>query len=283
MKPAPDRIAFVHALRTFGERTLGLCFDGSFAHFVSRHATANWLYSVHPDRMESALPGNATFRFGWKLAQVRRWERTERRLGRHTYLYSAEAHGGPRCPITPSLLAAARARQGYVVLHEAWHSTLRLQHVHMPYALEEATGRVVGVVGTVLFAARQGDADLLREARAQEQAWGVLARFVNHWHSRLNRHYVRQGPRREQAALFRQIRAQARALRERTHSAWEHEELSREMNNALFFRYHDYTRFYPLAYQVYRRVGSLPRAMRLYKQAGRTGAILQLRERVRRG
>jgi len=49
------------------------------------------------------------------------------------------------------------------------------------------------------------------------------------------------------------------------------------MNNALFFRYHDYTRFYPLALRVCHRTGSLPRAMRIFRRAGESGALDALR------
>jgi predicted aminopeptidase len=287
MVPPRDRLRFIRELRAFGERTLGLRFDGSFARFVPRNPTANWIYVVHPDRLKSALAGNETFRFSWKIAQVRRWDRYQRRRGRDTYVYRAEAHGGARCPVTPSLLAAPRARQGYVVLHEAWHSTLRLEGVRLPYALEEATGRVVGVMGAVLFARTRGDRELLRETLAQARDWGALASFVNRTYRRLERAYRAPGDRRDLLSRrrrhFRAIREEARILRARTISAWEREELTRPMNNALFFRYYDYTRFYPLALRVYRRVDSLPRAMRIFRRAGETGAPDALRRFLRRG
>ena len=126
---------FVRGLLSYGEGRLGLEFDGSFRRFDGKSPTANWLYAVHRDRLFTAHPGGDTYRFTWDLKQARRWARRHRGLGHDTYLYSAEAHGGRACPITPSLLAAPRARQAYVVLHEAWHSTLRLHHVKMPYPL----------------------------------------------------------------------------------------------------------------------------------------------------
>lgn len=283
----PAGMRFIRDLRAFGEHALGLRFDGSFARFVSRHPTANWIYVVHPNRLESALPGNETFRFSWKVAQVRRWDRYHRRRGRDTYVYRAEAHGGARCPVTPSLLAAPRARQGYVVLHEAWHSTLRLEGVRLPYALEEATGRVVGVMGAVLFAEAERDDALLRETRAQARDWSAFAAFVNRTHRTLERFYRAHGDRPDllvrRRRQFRAIREEARRLRVRTRSTWEREELTRPMNSALFFRYHDYTRFYPLALRVYHRTGSLPRAMRIFRRAGENGAPDALRRFLRRG
>jgi hypothetical protein len=279
-----ERLSFVRELRAFGEEVLGLEFDGSFRRSVSKHRTANWLYVVHGDRLVSALPGKEIYRFAWDLARMRRWERYHRSRGRHTYLYSAEAHGGSQCPITPSLLEAARARQGYVVLHEAWHSTLRIQGVRLPYALEEATGRVVGVMGMLLFAERRRDRELIAEARRQEKDWSALARFVNRAHGELTRFYEQRatvrGTPRTRRALFAEIGARANALRTRMESEWEREELGREINNAFVFRYYDYTRFYPLALKVYRTAGSLVRAMRLYKRAGQTGAMAQLKRFV---
>ncbi len=151
----------------------------------------------------------------------------------------------------------------------------------MPYALEEATGRVVGVAGAMLFATQRNDQPLLAEARAQERAWGAFARFVNRTHAQLTRFYRVPGSRHEREALWRHIQGDCDALRNRTRSRWENEELARPLNNAFFFRYHDYTRRYPLAVQAFRATGSLRRTIRLYKNAGRTGAIAQLRTDLR--
>jgi len=281
LPPLAQKLDFVRELVSFGETKLRLDFDGSFQRYVARHRTANWLYAVHPLGFASALPDKGTYTFAWDVAKLRRRERGFRKRGVHTYLYSAEAHGGRACPVTPSLIAASRARQAYVVLHEAWHATLRLEGIRMPYALEEATGRVVGVVGAVLFAEIQGDDELAHEARAQVRAWGAMAGFVNRSHARLDRLYRRGGLSRERCALLRGVRREAAVLRARTTSPWEHEELGREINNAFLFRYYDYTKLYPLALSVYRSAGTLPAAMRAYKRAGRSGALVQLREFVR--
>ncbi len=275
------RLTYIRDLRAFGEQDLSLQFDGSFRRFSGRYRTANWLYIVHRDRLATAWPGNDTYRFSWEISRMRRWERYHRGRGRHTYLYSAEAHGGSRCPVTPALLAAGRARQAYVVLHEAWHATLRLAGIRMPYALEEATGRVVGVVGAVRFAERCGDRSLLREAKQQLHAWGCLARFVNRTHRRLDRFYRGSPNARERHREMRIIRQDARNLRGRVASVWEHEELTREMNNAFFFRYHDYTRLYPLALRVYRHHQSLRSTMRTFLRAGNLGAVDWLRRSAR--
>lgn len=277
MTKLQSRIEFVHALVAYGEQKLGLRFAGSFARYDSRRSQAHWLYSVHPDRLESALKDNEPFRFSWDLARVRRWERDERRRGRHTYLYSAEAHGGVACPVLPGLLRASRARQGYVVLHEAWHVTLRIEQIRMPYVLEEATGRVVGVMGAIDFAERFGDRELLAAARAQARDWGRLAGFINRSARRLQRAGREAASGQGRRRLLREFGREALDLREEITSPWECEELTREINNAFIFRYAAYTQFYPLALRVYKRIGSLRRTLNLYKHAGQTGAIRELR------
>lgn len=283
MHSLQQRLDFVGQLVDFGQRKLRLSFDGSFRRYAPQRRSANWLYAVEPTRLASALPGRETYVFAWDLAKLQQRERRFRNLGVHTYLYSAEAHGGRVCPITPYLLAATRARQAYVVLHEAWHSTLRLEGIRMPYALEEATGRVVGVWGAVVLAEESRDRELAREAREQARAWAAMAALVNRSYGKLDRVYRHPGSARAQAAVLRSIRAEARALRGRTRSVWEREELGREINNAFVFRYFDYTKLYPIALAVYRAAGTLPGAMRVYKRAGRTGAVAQLREFVRTG
>jgi len=277
MRSGGEKLSFISDLRQFGKQALGLQFDGSFKRLEPKFHTANWLYAVHPDRLQSAFRGNDTFRFTWQLPQAKRWEKYHRHHGRHTYLYSAEAHGGARCPITPSMLASARARQCYVVLHEAWHSTLRLQNIRMPYALEEASGRVVGVMGAVAYAKKLQDKSLLQEAEDQAKDWLALAKFVNRSHVRLSKLYSRRFTLLEQKALFRSLQKEAGRLSKASGSGWEQIEFNREMNNAFFFRYHDYTHLYPLSIKVFEKSGSLVRAMNRYKKAGQTAAINQLK------
>ena len=137
---------------------------------------------------------------------------------------------------------------------------------------------MVGVVGGELFAAQRGDADLIATTAAQTRDWTALARFVNRSYNRMDKLYTGGGARAAQRALFKQIRGEADTIQLRTGSEWEHEEFSREMNNAFFFRYYDYTNHYPLSLKVCRQTKSLTRAMKRYKRAGRTGAIQQLKD-----
>jgi hypothetical protein len=274
----PGGVAFVKELVKFGEEKLKLNFAGSFREVDRQKKTANWLYVVHPDKLESALPNNDTFIFFWDLGKAKRKQTYYRKKGFHTYLYSAEAHGGGKCPITPMLLDATGARQGYVVLHEAWHSTCWSSGIRMPYALEEATGRVIGVMGAVMFAEKKGDAGLIMECRNQARDWERFARFINRGAKALDRIYGKKPFAKERNAFFRKAGEEADRLRDKTKSPWEKKELTREMNNAIFFRYRDYTLHYPLALKVCESSPSLMSAMKKYKHAARKGALKILRQ-----
>jgi hypothetical protein len=264
---------FVRAAVEFGERSLGLLFDGSFKKYAPDFKTANWLYVSYPHALSSALPQAAAFLFDWNTRRIAAAERRWMGRGMHTYLYKAEAHGGSKCPITPALLGARPARQFYVILHEAWHSTLRLKGVRIPYPLEEATGRAVGVRGAVEFAKSRRDRALIEETENQARDWGALAAFINKHSRSLDRLYSSNAGRSEVGKEFGEIESSARALREKTASPWEKEELTRKMNNAFFLRYRDYTKYYPLALKVFDKCGSVKKAMRIYIEAGRRGAI----------
>ncbi|MHC4662572.1 MAG: aminopeptidase [Planctomycetota bacterium] len=270
------KIAFIKELKRFGGKELKLDFAGSFEKFKSDYRTANWLYVVRRDRFESALPENETFLFFWDIRKARRRQTLYRKKRFDTYLYSAEAHGGGKCPITPLLLEAARARQAYVVLHEAWHSTCRIEGIRMPYALEEATGRVVGVIGAVKFAEKTGDEGLITECQDQARDWERFARFINRNAKALDKLYGGNATAKKRGKLFSKAEAEAKKLREKTKSEWERKELTREINNALFFRYRDYTLHYPLALKIFRLSRSLPNAMKKYKRAAREGALKML-------
>ncbi len=112
-------------------------------------------------------------------------------------------------------------------------------------------------------------------------AAGAIQQVVDFSDSANPRFYRAPGSRRERETLWRHIQSDCDTLRNRTRSQWENEELARPLNNAFFFRYHDYTRLYPLALRASRATGSLRRTIRLYKNAGRTGAIAQLRTALR--
>jgi len=276
-----ESLNFVKTVRRFGEDVLSLDFGGSFRRLATDSPLVNWLYAVHRDRLQSALSGGATFRVTWDIGKARRWQRYYESRGHDTYLYRAEAHGGPDCPITTSLLRASPARCAYVILHEGWHTTLRINGFRMPYPLEEATGRIVGVFGTILFAQRSGDDELLDEAEDQMRAWHLFVRFINTNCRRLTALYSKGAEMSSRDALFDAIRSDAERLIERMPPSWERNELSKKLNNAFFFRYKDYTAFYPLALKVYNAAGSLIRAMSKFKTAAKEGAPRMLRAYIR--
>lgn len=282
MKSLKDKLAFVAALRDYGREYMGLQFDGSFEHFSDAHQTCNWLYVCHPDKLVSGLKNQAPFEFHWNTAKVKRRQAYFERKGFHTYLYQAEAHGGHKCPITPSLLESSTARQGYVVLHEGWHATLRLEKLRMPYTLEESTGRVVGLEGAKQFARHTGDAGLLQAATDQMDAWGVFAGYINTMWRKLAQCYAQPKTPCELHAIMQHVRDAAEAARLRMPPSWEREELNRPVTNAFILRNHDYTWYYPLALDVLKKTGTLKRAMLKYRKAADTGAPGMLKEYLKK-
>jgi predicted aminopeptidase len=277
-----EKLAFVASLREYGKEHMTLQFDGSFEHYSDEHQTCNWLYVCYPDKLVSGLKNRAPFEFHWDTAKAKRRQKHFEKKGFHTYLYQAEAHGGHHCPITPSLLESDKARQGYVVLHEGWHATLRLEGLRMPYTLEESTGRVVGLEGAKQYARHTGDTELLQTASDQMDAWGVFAGYINTMWRKLSKLYAQPKTERELNAIMQHVRDAAEAIRLRMPPSWEREELNRPVTNAFILRNHDYTWYYPLALDVLKKTASLKRAMLKYRKAADEGAPGMLKEYIKK-
>ncbi len=266
-----SQLRFIKALLEFGRSRLGLDFAGSFEKIDTSAETANWLYVSPAFRIESVVRWRSRpmkFKFSWDRRQLKRSEAAYRGRGFDTYLFSAEGHGGGRCPITPALLASSPARRGYVVIHEGWHSTLAKERVSIPYPLEEATGRVIGCFAIIEFARERGDCELLAEAVNQEKDWAAFAAFVNRWHRRLAKLYLggARNMAKRKAELLRKAAANAARLRKKMKTAWEQKELEANLNNAFFLRYHNYTCHYGTAARVARATGDLRKASDLFKK-----------------
>ncbi len=269
----PTGIRLIKELVRFGKSHINLDFDGSFESVDARAETANWLYVSEASEITSAVKKSGRrlkFKFSWSRKHLKRSAAAYRGLGFDTYLFSAEGHGGGNCPITPALLESDRARQGYVVIHEGWHSTLRREKVNLPYDIEEATGRAIGCFGIIEFARERSDPELLAQAVHQEEDWSSFACFINRWHGRLSKMYTGGAgnmPRRK-ADMLLTAGAEAAKLRKRMKTFWEAKELDAALNNAFFLRYHSYTCFYPLAARVVKSCGSVKKAARAFKKLG---------------
>jgi hypothetical protein len=266
-----SRIRSIKALLEFGVRKLGLDFAGSFQKADTRAEFANWLYVSHAYKIESAIkrrPGATRFKFSWDRRYLKRSAAAYRGLGFDTYLFSAEGHGGGKCPITPALLASSPARRGYVVLHEGWHSTLHKKRVRLPYPIEEATGRAIGCFGIIEFARESNDTGLLAQALAQERDWSLFAGFINRWHRRLSKLYAGKSSRMalRKRELLEEAGAEAAKLRKKMKTHWERKELEAKLNNAFFLRYHDYTCYYSAAARVVKASCSLKKAAESFKK-----------------
>jgi hypothetical protein len=289
-------IQFIHRIREFGERVLGLDFAGSFQRFDSNLGTANWLYASPVHRIESAFKEKKTslpFRFSWDREKLEAERQECLSRGLDTYLFSAEAHGGGDCPITEGLLHSEKVRQCYVVLHEGWHSTLRKESIGLSYLLEEATGRVVGNFGAIIFARKEEDPVLFARACEQERDWARFADYINRWYERLTSIYKKVAEEARQdrkkssgsgwrvAMMEKILQVREPALRKATKQAkdlastmstlWEIRELGSTVNNAFILRYRSYTRYYPVAVKTLREAGGLAAACVRFK-GGRTAA-----------
>jgi hypothetical protein len=271
--PGLPGIHFVKDLLRFGRKQIGLDFDGSFESVDYSAETANWLYVSEALRIASAVKRNGyplKFKFSWDRKYLKRSAAAYRGLGFDTYLFSAEGHGGGNCPITPALLASERARQGYVVIHEGWHSSLRKESIRLPYAVEEATGRAIGCFGIIEFARECANRELLARAICQEKDWSRFARFINRWHGRLQKMYegvTRNKPARK-AQMLAAAEAEATKLRGRIKTSWEARELDARLSNAFFLRYHSYTCFYSLAADIVKACGSVKEAAQAFRRLG---------------
>jgi hypothetical protein len=296
-----SNIEFIHRVREFGERVLGLDFAGSFERFDSSLGKANWLYASPVHRIESALKEKnrvVPFRFSWERERLEPERQDCLSRGLDTYLFSAEAHGAGDCPITGELLRSEKVRQCYVVLHEGWHSTLRKEGIQLPYMIEEATGRVVGNFGAIIFAKREEDPLLLARASEQERDWSRFTDYINDCYKRLAEVYekVAEEFRRERKKSgesgsrsiltekilqarkphLKRANKQARELASTMLTLWETKELENTVNNAFILRYYSYTRYYAFAVKTLRDAGGLAVACARFKgvevaprQAGR--------------
>lgn len=249
-------------------------------------------------RIESAFKDkkrSLPFHFSWDRERLEREREECISRGLDTCLFSAEAHGGGDCPITEELLHSEKVRQCYVILHEGWHSTLRKEGVELPYMLEEATGRVVGNFGAIIFARREEDPVIFARACEQERDWARFAEYVNRWYEKMTVLYekvaeeARQDGKKSVGSGWRAIMLekilrvrkpalkkaakQVRDLASTMSTLREIKELRGDVNNAFILRYYSYTKHYSHAVKTLREAGGLAAACVRFK-GGRTAAAV---------
>jgi len=264
------KIAFIKIIKRFGEQRLGLLFDGSFEKMAKTAFSCNWVYASQKESMASLFEHPFEF-YDDEEKALKRFEELKSR-GYDSYFYHAEAHGGKACPITKEMLASPRARQCYVVLHEAWHSTSRLNEHNFDYPWEESTGRVVGLFGGIELAKELGDDELLKECVDQETAWAMFADFVNAAHEQLSKAFQQNTAPEEIAKIKKELNKEAAVLHRKMPESWEKSELDKEINNAVIMRYYSYTVHYPLAKKIYEEEENVKHAMaRFVGEAGQLG------------
>jgi len=185
--------------------------------------------------------------------------------GFETYFYHAEAHGGQQCPITQELLEASRARKSYVILHEAWHSTCRLENLQLDYSWEESSGRAIGLFAGIEHARKIGDPELIKKTTYQEIAWHMFAQFINAAWLRLQEHYKAKHNTDETRNCKLKLQEKAKFISSKLPESWEKQELLKAVNNAFILRYHDYAVHYQMARNVVEKLGSVKAAMNLFR------------------
>lgn len=260
-----QQLAFIKALQTFGAEELGLKFDGSFEELSLDDFSCNWVYSCYTNRLESTLENKYPFEFyPEETAALTRIEELKKD-GFETYFYHAEAHGGQKCPITKELLEATKARQSYVIFHEAWHSTCRLENLNFDYSWEESSGRAIGLFAGIEYAKQIGDEELLKQTRDQETAWYMFAQFINAAWLRLQDHFQAEHDEIETIKCKIKLQEKAKSISARLPDSWEKRELLKPVNNAFILRYHDYTVHYNLARNVVEKSGSVKAAMDMFR------------------
>jgi hypothetical protein len=261
-----DKIKFVKDIKKFGEKQLGLNFAGSFSRMAKGSFSCNWVYACYKNKLESVFGTDMPFEFypDMDKALERQKELDKKRYD--TYFYHAEAHGGGKCPITKEMLESDRARQCYVVLHEAWHCTSSLNKHNFPYPFEESSGRVVGLFGGIEFAKHIKDDELLKITTDQEKAWSLFADFVNDSYLRLKDLSDKKASAAKFTKLKKELDLEAEELYRTVPESWEKSELKKKINNAFIIRYRDYTVHYPLAKKIYLKSGSVKSAMEAYSK-----------------
>lgn len=260
-----NQLAFIKTLQKFGAEELGLKFDGSFEEVSLGEFSCNWVYSCYPDRLESTFEGKYPFEFYPNEAKAKNRIEELNQQGFETYFYHAEAHGGEKCPITKDLLEASRARQSYVILHEAWHSTCRLEILNLNYSWEESSGRAIGLFAGIEYAKLIGDELLLEQTTNQETAWFMFAQFINAAWLRLQEHYQAKHDITDTVNCKVKLQEKASFISSKLPESWEKQELLSEVNNAFILRYHDYTLHYQLARDIVEKMGSVKAAMNVFR------------------
>ncbi len=260
------KIKFIKDIKKFGENQLGLKFGGSFSRMAKGSFSCNWVYACYKNKMESVFGDDRPFEFYPDMDEALERQKELDKKKYDTYFYHAEAHGGGKCPITKEMLESDRARQCYVVLHEAWHTTSSINGHNFPYPFEESSGRVVGLFGGIEFAKYLKDDELLKITTDQEAAWSMFADFVNDSYERLKKLEEKKAASAQFSKLKKELNLKASELYNKVPDSWEKSELKKKINNAFILRYHDYTVHYPLAKKTYLKSGSLKSAMENYSK-----------------
>jgi len=258
-----EDIAEVKAIREFGE-SLGFDYGTAFTELdLSRKHPALFLYASLKYRIHSAVPGWTTekpyeaYEGNKEFAMSRSAELME--SGYDVLVFEAELHGAKHCPITRSLLECQSVRKQNGILHEGFHMFLTFHQIYLPYPLEEAIACYIGSAGSLEYC-KAHNTGLIEAANIGIRDWRLFSDFVNRNCALLEEFYKEvagdyaaiQGFTEEtRRPMLEKIRSEAQDLKSRCDTDAVVYRLSADINNAFFLRYIDYTKFYPLVWEMF--------------------------------
>jgi hypothetical protein len=206
------------------------------------------------------------------------------------FFYPIEAVASGQTPLTATLEHDSIERFLVVVPHEDFHQSKELRE--LPAAITEASSTLIGFL-TASEVARQSfgpDSEVARNLASEPQLFLRKAEVVNRYHTRLSALYAaaRAGEvssaeaLAQKSRLFAEMKRECQAISPSPRSF--NKCLAADNNAGLAFDM-TYTRYYPLAYEVYVAEGRDPRTtIDAIKAAlavkSESEAVLRLRQRV---
>ncbi len=190
------------------------------------------------------------------------------------FFYKIEAVAGTKTPVTEALAEAGEERAAFVVAHEDLHEDRALQR--LPVRVNEAAATLLGFLTAARYAEneRGPDSPLYRNLAREPELYLKKARLVNRYHARLKALYRRYSNglagRAEtltgKARLFGEMRQACKAAS--PDPATFNKCLAAANNAGLAFEV-TYTRWYPLVYELHRRLGGdLEATLEALRRAG---------------
>lgn len=255
------KIGIIQQIKKFGREELGIDFENAFKDYADSKEFG-WLYVTPRYKLRSIF--KKPYKFYTDIGRLeKKVEFYSKDFDVHKFI--GEAAGNKNCPITRSLLNSEIVRQVYVVLHEGWHMTNKSEN----YPLEESTGDLVGVIGTISFLGKHFP-EFKSKAEYQAKEFKEFNIFIMDYYTRLRDVFQVDScnfKRREKLNILGEADKKRLELVEQVKTGWLKDRFSQELNNAFFYRYHFYCTHYDLAEDVYQRKHDLHGTIEVFKKS----------------